>query len=424
MLFWISFILILVGVFSLENCTIAEFPMDYYRILPAMVPEQFQEVYEVIEIPQSTGALCLDGTNYKFYLTHGEGTGQNKFMFFFQGAGYCGADGMEFLASCLVRVTTEYGSSSEWGDNGTYATDNQGWGYFSSNRNHNPKFWNWNKVLIKYCDGSNNQGYLEDPINYNGTDLWFRGYNNTFSVFEYAKTYLGLFEASDVIVAGGSSGAVSAMIWIQFLKNYLPASVKLSGLSDGGLLVDFYNTVAGCHLYKHNMEILTNFTRSEALDLFKTCKYYNTSDIWKCLTPEYFFESIQSPFFFANAIYDCDEMATTYGIPCVVYGANTCGPQDKENLIRFQQKFLKVILNLKKNMPKWGFWARSCFEHTYYSTWAWYGESMNTFSAENYKDQNLKKSYYNWYSNIEENYTLSTFIDMEDWLHNPNCVKK
>jgi len=407
-----------------QVCNVTSYPHDYLRILPAMVPYQFNESYEVIEISNSTGALCLDGSNFKFLFSHGKGSGSDKFMFFFQGAGYCGADGQEFLISCVSRTQTEYGSSSSWGDNGTTVYTNEALGYFSSNQTHNPKFWSWNKVVVKYCDGANFQGYLEDPVEYNGTKLWFRGFNNTLSVFEYARMHLGLFDASEVILTGTSSGGVAAMIWIQYLAAYyLPSSVKLVGLPDGGLFIDFYNELAGCYLFRHNNMVVSNFTNSKTLELFKTCKYYNTSEIWKCFIPQYFYKQINSPLFIVNAIYDCEELATSYGIPCVVYGADTCTKEDRKKLVEFQEKFYQVILKIRKNKTRWGYWARGCFEHVYYNTWAWYGETMNTFSAEVNEAQSFRRAFYDWYDNLDKNFTMSTFLDLEDWLHSKNCVK-
>ncbi len=404
-------------------CNVTAYPHDYFRILPPMVPYNFTETYEVIEISNTTGAKCLDGSNYKFFFTKGVGAGLHKFMFLFQGAGFCGSDGNSFLASCLQRTTTEFGSSSEWGENGTTVTNNDGLGWFSSDETYNPKFWDWNKIVVKYCDGSNNQGYLEDPILYEGTNLWFRGHNNTYSMFEYARTHFGLFDATDVIVTGSSSGGVASMIWIQFLADYLPMNIKLLGMPDGALFLDFYNELANCYLFRYNTKVLSNFTNSQTLEVFKNCEFFNTSSVWKCMAPQYFYQSIKSPMFITNAIYDCEELTTTYGIPCIAYGADTCSNIEKKKLVAFRQKFLKVLLDMKENKPKWGFWARSCFEHVYYNTWAWYGETMNTFSAELNENQSLKKAMYEWYENLDNNFNKYSFIDLLDWQHNSECVK-
>lgn len=389
-----------------------------------MVPLDLQETYQVIELSNITGARCLDGTPYKFYFTRGKGSGLNKFMFFFRGAGYCGADGDTFLSSCYSRISTEFGSSSTWGPNGTNMTLTESIGYFSSNESHNPKFWNWNKININYCDGSNNQGYLEEPVEYNGTLLWFRGYNNTLAVFDYVKTHFNLFDAKEIVMAGSSSGAVSAMMYVQYVQTYLPnKQIKLSVLSDGGLFMDAYNELASCYLYRYNMQVLANFTQSKTLELFKTCEFYNSSEVWKCLTPQYFYKKIENPVFLANAIYDCDEMATTYGIPCVVYGADTCDLAEKTRIVSLQEKVYEVVLEIRKNKQFWGFFTRSCFEHMYYNTWAWYGETMNVFNAETLESRSFRYAYYEWYERIEQNFSKSSYIDLEDGFHNPFCIR-
>ena len=123
-----------------ETCNVTTYPLDYFRILPAMVPFNFTETYQIIEISNETGAKCLDGTNYKFFFTPGVGEGVSKFMFFFEGAGFCGADGSDFLTSCLSRISTQFGTSADWGDNGTNTTYNQAMGYFQAMSHLTPNF--------------------------------------------------------------------------------------------------------------------------------------------------------------------------------------------------------------------------------------------------------------------------------------------
>ena len=38
----------------------------------------------------------------------------------------------------------------------------------------NPKFYNWNKVFITYCDGTYHVGYNAEPYIYNDKELYFR----------------------------------------------------------------------------------------------------------------------------------------------------------------------------------------------------------------------------------------------------------
>ena len=38
-----------------------------------------------------------------------------------------------------------------------------------------PRFWNWNIAYAKYCDGGSFSGNRSEPVDANGTLLYFRG---------------------------------------------------------------------------------------------------------------------------------------------------------------------------------------------------------------------------------------------------------
>lgn len=40
-------------------------------------------------------------------------------------------------------------------------------------------FADWNRFIIKYCDGGRHQSYQKDPYLVNGKKLYFRGHINT-----------------------------------------------------------------------------------------------------------------------------------------------------------------------------------------------------------------------------------------------------
>jgi hypothetical protein len=52
-------------------------------------------------------------------------------------------------------------------------------GILSGDSGINPAYFDWTRVLFKYCDGSGHQGYRTAPVNYKGRDLYFRGHNIT-----------------------------------------------------------------------------------------------------------------------------------------------------------------------------------------------------------------------------------------------------
>ena len=311
------------------------------------------------------------------------------------------------------------------GGNGTIYSTNRTEGFASIDKETNPTFAGWTLLYINYCDGSQNQGYLEQPIMYNeSVPLWFRGFNNTMSVFEYARKNMGLFDAEEVMISGGSSGGAAAIVWASYLQDYFPKNITLIGLSDGGMFLDVYNSVAGCHLLRFYFQNLAYLINASSSELYGKCKYRGGLDVWKCMLPQYMYKNIEFPFFFSNSQQDVTQLVGFNGVYCLEEGGPLfCNSTERKLITKFRQTHLKVLLKMKKNKPTWGFWLRTCFEHTYHPTWAWYGSSMNVFNAELGISMNFREALNYWYYNLNkttDNYCA--FIDVVDWKHNPNCV--
>ena len=94
----------------------------------------------------------------------------NKTIIHYWSGGWCeGTDRGEVIASCLKRSKESYGSTK------TNATQNPWFdifefeAFFSGNHTMDLDFYNWNRFIYIYCDGTGHQGFLRDPIDYNGT---------------------------------------------------------------------------------------------------------------------------------------------------------------------------------------------------------------------------------------------------------------
>lgn len=402
-----------------ENCTLIQNSELSFTF--NLSSTRFNETAVIVELSNETDARCLDGTTYKFNFSKGTGSGSNKFFFFFGGGAFCGIeDKTDVLNSCKSRSETYQGSSKFLPANNTFTIVNGGGGgnlgYFSSSEEDNPMFWNWNKIALNYCDGTIHQGYLKEPINVNGTDLWFRGYNNTMGVFEWARQNLGLFEAEEILISGESSGGQAVFFWASYLQDYLPKNIKVALLSDAGYFIDEYSPNAGCNLFGYYIKEIANATRTEETDLLRRCSYKDENEKWKCLIPEYITDDIEFPFFLLNSQNDFLVLATHLYLFCVEHGSETCSLPDKEQINLFRQEFLSKIFSIKKKHPKWGFWLRNCIEHIYWNGEAWYTDQMNVFSAEINKAVDLKSALYGWYSDLYSDVCHShTYIDLISW---------
>ena len=410
---------------DVENCT-TSVPDGSNTAQPAIVLYNFTEVFTVIELGPETGARCLDGTNYKFYFTPGQGEGISKFMFYWQGASFCGSEGVEPIESCFQRMSTQYGTSNDsyWGANGSDVTVTAAMGWFSSMEEYNPKFWNWNKVEFISCDGANHQGSLDEPIVFNGSNIYFRGFNNTLATIEYLTENHDLFNATEIFFGGGSSGSTASVIWSSFLQDYFPKSIKLMGIPDAGIFIDSYSVYNGCYLYRFFKQTLANaltLNTGAGYILYRKCKY-RTSNFWKCLMVQYTYNTIDFPMFFINSQNDFKQLTNLNGIGCINAGGLTsCNSTERRKITKVRQEFLTVTMKMKRNKPDWGFWLRTCFEHTYHFTWGWYGHTMDVFSAETQDSSNIQDALYNWYDRLNETTRAHSYIDLIDWLHNPLC---
>ena len=58
----------------------------------------------------------------------------------------------------------------------------------SSKEKYNPNFYNWNKVFVRYCDGSS---FISDrTYEKNGTKIYMYGKNNLLGVLNYLKNII------------------------------------------------------------------------------------------------------------------------------------------------------------------------------------------------------------------------------------------
>jgi len=370
---------------------------------------------QVITLAQSTGALCLDGSNYVFLYSAGSGSGSTKFMFNWAGGGFCGFDGLSLLASCANRAGGQLGSSNGYSGHTTTTLPGP-LGYFSNNQTENPNFWNWNKIAILYCDGLNHQGYVQNPVVYNGTNLYFRGYNNTFSTFEYARLNLNLFSATEVIISGYSAGGQATYIWTPFLQSYFPSTVKLMAMPDAGLFLDNINYSTNTYLFRYYQQTMTNFTTSPYLPIFANCPYALNAT-WMCVSPEYILPQIKIPIFIINSQDDYQAFISQDGITCVENGPKTCTSTDIANIANFRSHFLSVTTTVQSSNSQAGFWLRTCPEHVYQTTQAWYGNITVPNSALGVSS-NLKDAINHWYNN---QFSTSAYIDTLPWNKNPEC---
>lgn len=222
MLFWkVIFLFFVCFSFGLKDNAVYNFPSKPTQPLAT--------AYFLTDAAKTEGAVCLDGTAPAYYFRPGVDSGINKWYLHHEGGGWC-----ESLADCYGRSLTDLGSSSKYPK-----TLDLGGGYFSTDPNQNPQMYNWNAVYMKYCDGGSFSGNNETVTNYNGHNLYFRGFRNLHAIFNDLYENRGLNKATDVVVSGCSAGGLATYLHVDWWRARLPHKAMVVGLPDSGFFLDY-----------------------------------------------------------------------------------------------------------------------------------------------------------------------------------------
>ena len=68
--------------------------------------------------------------------------------------------------------------------------------------------------------------------------MWMRGRNNFDGMISYLQTTLGMGNATEVILSGGSAGGLGVFYNLDHLATLLPSSVRLTGFPDAGVYTE------------------------------------------------------------------------------------------------------------------------------------------------------------------------------------------
>lgn len=121
-------------------------------------------------------------------------------------------------------------------------------GFLSGVAEENPMMFDWNRVLIRNCDGTLFLSSLEMPLQSGDTSLFFRGRDNVFAVLRELLTNHGLAKATEIVVSGCSAGAVASVLLVDEVQRYLQKRTRtpvfVTALADSGVFAD-WRSVAG-----------------------------------------------------------------------------------------------------------------------------------------------------------------------------------
>jgi len=329
------------------------------------------EYIPIIELDDSYNAKCLDGSNYRFNFIQGNGEGKNKFFLYLEGGGWCGQEtlGDNFVQSCYERSKTSLGSKIGFINSLVISRLVR---LLSSKEKYNPNFYNWNKVFVRYCDGSS---FISDrTYEINGTKVYMYGKNNLFGVLNYLKYNYNFTNANSVVLSGFSAGSFSTLIYANYIETLTTKKNNTFVISDSGFFYDLDEKKLKVNrLVQKAYEYSTNHTEIVNLFNYYCDKEYIEKEPWKCLSGEYFLYNVKVPILSFQNVYDAWITRVINGNDCW-FNKNyikNCSNEQLDKIYREGNLLIEKIHKYKRYDHITLFYYRKIGHMLTYYNWIW-----------------------------------------------------
>ena len=316
-------------------------------------------------------------------------------------------------------------------------------GMLSTDPTINPYFYNYSMVFIHYCDGTSHSSNATAPVPVSAeirqelekqahanpkeyqtltapSQIYFRGRANLIAVIEYLKLNTTLGTATDVILSGGSAGATSTYLALDFVPSLFSSNVRLVGAPDAGFFLDAYNVAQNSMWYRTCFQAadpLWNSTGSNSLN--SNCLKMYSNETWKCFLQQYNAINIETPYIILNSAYDMWQILNDLQLGCVpsmngqpVAGIQPCNTTQMETYQNYRTSQLQAVAPAL-SVPSTGAFIDSCFVHEtnvdYCSSqslpncigWNIYNVSIPNPIVQT--SVNMDETFYTWYNSVVSN---------------------
>ncbi|CAI0441981.1 unnamed protein product [Linum tenue] len=304
------------------------------------------------------GAVCLDGSPPAYNFDKGYGTGINSWLVQLEGGGWC-----HNVTSCLARKNTRLGSSKQMGNQLAFS------GIMSNRRQFNPDFYNWNRVKVRYCDGSSFTGDVEKFDQ--ATNLHFRGARVWLAVMEELLAK-GMRNAENALLSGCSAGGLATIMHCDSFRALLPMGTKVKCLSDAGYFINVKDIAGASHIQAYFSQVVSLHGSAKNLPLSCTRRLRPSLNV---------IQQVRTPVFLLNAAYDYWQirniLAPADADPHGSWNAckleiSSCSPLQIKTMQAFRMQFLKTLMSKSGNSTSRGLYIDSCYSHCqteFQATW-------------------------------------------------------
>ncbi|KAK8505039.1 hypothetical protein V6N12_073803 [Hibiscus sabdariffa] len=303
------------------------------------------------------GAVCLDGSPPAYHFDQGSGTGVNNWIVHMEGGGWC-----EDVATCLSRKKTDLGSSNLMVKQFGFS------GLLSSQQKSNPDFYNWNRIKVRYCDGSSFTGDVEavNPAD----NLFFRG-NRIFEAIIADLLAKGMKNANNAILSGCSAGGLASILHCDRFRVLLPSTTKVKCISDAGFFIHAKDVSGGQQIENFYSQVAKLHGSVKNLPASCTSRMGTRPEL--CFFPQYVVQTMQTPIFFVNSAYDSWQIKNILAPSAADKGKawknckldlKKCTAAQLKVIQDFREEFLLAINNAGvQNSSSMGMFIDSCYAH-------------------------------------------------------------
>ncbi|CAH9072572.1 unnamed protein product [Cuscuta epithymum] len=282
------------------------------------------------------GAVCLDGSPPAYNWDAGHGSSAHNWLVHLGGGGWCLNSTIyehhkeAYAGSCIKRAETDIGSSFRMSDHYPFN------GIFSDKKN-DTYFYNWNRVIVRYCDGASFSGDVDQPDP--ETKLFYRGARIYKAVINELMAK-GMKDAQNVILAGGSAGGIGAMIHCDHFRSLFHPSVNVKCYADSSFFLKLKDP-------KHAKYFKTVF--GTVVELQQVAKALPAECISKrsaasCFFPKHLVKYIKTPIYFLNSAFDSYQIRTTFSERLHErIEKHTVTPSDMKLLRSFRQQLINAL---------------------------------------------------------------------------------
>ena len=220
---------------SLAGCTVPSVTITHSPgfVVPTAAP------LTIYTNPAATPhAVCNDGSPAVFLFRKGFGAASSRWVIYLDGGGECYDQ-----TSCSQRQAGSEDLISSVPFSSGSETFTPLAGILAPDPAQNPDFYDANLVQISYCssdlwmgekDGNKTMTSAQIRASGNVANWYFDGHGVVQAVIQMLQQSYGLNNATDVLFAGGSAGAVGVFMNANFVSGLLAAKTRFAVLPDSG----------------------------------------------------------------------------------------------------------------------------------------------------------------------------------------------